>query len=78
MDGELIRMLRKQKGLTMEEAAKSLGISRQSLSNYERGVREPSLKTLITLSDLYQISLDELAGKKEYRERKMKKVRTLN
>ncbi|MGN0405715.1 MAG: helix-turn-helix domain-containing protein [Bariatricus sp.] len=64
MNGELLRRLRKQRGLTITEAAESVGISRQSLSNYERGVREPSLKILITMSDLYQISLDELAGKK--------------
>ena len=64
MNGDLLRLLRKQKGMTMEETAKTVGISRQALSNYERGVREPSLKILITMSDLYQISLDELAGKK--------------
>ena len=64
MNGELLRRLRKQRGFTIAEAAESVGISRQSLSNYERGVREPSLKILITMSDLYQISVDELAGKK--------------
>lgn len=64
MNGELLRRLRKQRGFTIAEAAERVGISRQSLSNYERGVREPSLKILITMSDLYQISLDELAGKK--------------
>ena len=64
MNGELLRRVRKQRGLTIAEAAESVGISRQSLSNYERGGREPSLKILITMSDLYQISLDELAGKK--------------
>lgn len=67
MNGELLRRLRKQRGFTIAEAAESVGISRQSLSNYERGVREPSLKILITMSDLYQISLDELVGKKEFR-----------
>lgn len=64
MNGELLRRVRKQRGFTIAEAAERVGISRQSLSNYERGVREPSLKILITMSDLYQISLDELAGKK--------------
>ena len=64
MNGELLRRLRKQRGFTIAEAAESVGISRQSLSNYERGVREPSLKILITMSDLYQVGLDELAGKK--------------
>ena len=64
MNGELLRRVRKQRCLTIAEAAESVGISRQSLSNYERGVREPSLKILITMSDLYQISLDELDGKK--------------
>ena len=39
MNGDLLRLLRKQKGMTMEETAKTVGISRQALSNYERGVR---------------------------------------
>lgn len=64
MDYKLLRLLRKQRGLTQTEAANSVGVSRQALSNYERGLREPSLKCLVIMSNMYQVSLDELVGRK--------------
>ena len=63
MNFALLRTLRRHQGLTQTEAAKSVGVSRQALSNYERGLREPSLKSLIIMSDLYKVSLDELVGR---------------
>lgn len=63
MNYALLRTLRRRQGLTQIEVAQSVGISRQALSNYERGLREPSLKSLIILSDLYKVSLDELVGR---------------
>lgn len=63
MNFALLRTLRRRQGLTQTEAANSVGVSRQALSNYERGLREPSLKSLIIMSDLYKVSLDELVGR---------------
>lgn len=63
MNYALLRTLRRRQGLTQIEAAQSVGVSRQALSNYERGLREPSLKSLIIMSDLYKVSLDELVGR---------------
>lgn len=53
-----IKILRKRKGLSQEEVASSLGIKRTSLTGYEKGTSAPPLKTLIELSEYYQISLD--------------------
>lgn len=63
MNYALLRTLRRRQGLTQIEAAQIVGVSRQALSNYERGLREPSLKSLIIMSDLYKVSLDELVGR---------------
>ena len=64
MDYKLLKTFRIRYGFTQAEVAEYAGVSRQAFSNYERGLREPSIKVLIILADLYQISLDELVGRK--------------
>lgn len=48
------------KGLKQNEVAKELGIFNTTLSNYEREARKPELTTLISLAELYEVSLDWL------------------
>lgn len=58
--------LRKQKGLSQEELADRLNVSRQTLSKWELGVTTPELEKAVQLSDFFEISLDELIlGEKE-------------
>lgn len=52
--------LRKQKGISQEELADNLNISRQTLSKWELGNSTPDMEKLILLSDYFEISLDEL------------------
>lgn len=52
--------LRKQKGLSQEELANRLNVSRQTISKWEVGDSSPDLEKLIAISDLFGISLDEL------------------
>ncbi len=52
--------LRKQHGLSQEELAEKLGISRQAVSKWERAEASPDTDNLICLAKLYGISLDEL------------------
>ena len=52
--------LRKQKGLSQEELANRLNISRQTVSKWEVGESTPDMEKLVALSDLFEISLDEL------------------
>ncbi|WEK54910.1 MAG: helix-turn-helix transcriptional regulator [Candidatus Cohnella colombiensis] len=61
--GRRIAFLRDQRGLTQEELATSLGISRAALSHYEKNRREPDTETLSKVADLFQVSLDYLAGR---------------
>lgn len=60
MIGENLKLLRKRKGLSQEEIAGELGLTRSSYSGYENGVAEPNLETLIKFSEYFNISLDKL------------------
>lgn len=52
--------LRKQKGFSQEELASRLNVSRQTVSKWEVGESAPDMGKLIAISDLFEISLDEL------------------
>ena len=52
--------LRKQKGLSQEELANRLNVSRQTVSKWEVGDSTPDMEKPIAISDLFEISLDEL------------------
>ena len=57
--------LRKQKGLSQEELAGRIHVSRQTVSKWELGDSTPGLEKLVALGDLFEISLDEMVlGKK--------------
>lgn len=57
--------LRKQKGLSQEELAGRLNVSRQTVSKWEIGDTTPDMEKLTAISELFDISLDELVlGKK--------------
>ena len=62
---KLLKTFRKRHGFTQAEVAEYAGVISQAFSNYERGLREPSIKVLIMLADLYHISLDELVGREQ-------------
>ena len=47
-------------GLTQEQVAEKAMVSRQTISNWENGKSLPDIISIMNLSDLYQISLDEL------------------
>ena len=52
--------LRKQKGLSQEELANRLNVSRQRVSKWEVGESSPDMEKLVAISELFDISLDEL------------------
>ena len=52
--------LRKQKGFSQEELANRLNVSRQTVSKWEVGESTPDMEKLVAISDLFEISLDEL------------------
>ena len=50
--------LRKKHGLSQEELADKLGVSRQAVSKWERSEASPDTDNLIELAKLYDISID--------------------
>lgn len=58
--GERIQQLRKAAGLSQEQLAEKLDVSRQSVSKWELNDAVPELTKVIALSELFGISVDEL------------------
>jgi repressor LexA len=56
----LLKELREKRGINQNELAKMLGLNMSTISAYERGIRKPSKKVLIKLSNLFEISLEYL------------------
>jgi len=59
---EVLLQKRKSHGLSQEELAEQLGISRQAVSKWETGEASPDLNKLLALSKALDISLDILCG----------------
>ena len=57
---EKLYELRRASGMSQEELAEKLGVSRQAVSKWESGATQPELPKLIELSKIYQVSVDAL------------------
>lgn len=58
--GEKIYKLRVEKNLSQADLAEALEVSRQSISKWETGSSVPELDKMVKLSEIFQVSLDEL------------------
>ena len=58
--GEKIYNLRTAKNLSQGDLAEMLGVSRQSISKWENNSAMPDLEKIIKLSDIFEVSIDEL------------------
>ena len=61
--GSRIYSLRTKMGLSQQQLADRLGVSRQSVSKWETGTALPELDKLVAMSELFGVTLDEMAGK---------------
>ena len=61
---ERLKRLRKAWKLSQERLAEAIGISYSAYRRYESGERDMPLTVAVRLADLFQVSLDELAGRK--------------
>ena len=55
-----LKLLRKKYGYTQEQIAEKLGVSRQTVAKWERGECLPDIENVIALSDIYEVTIDEL------------------
>ena len=57
-----LRELRKQCGMTMKELGLALGLAESTISQYERGNRQPDFETLLKLGEFFGVSVDYILG----------------
>ena len=60
--GNRIKELRIKHGLSQGDLAKATGLTRQAISNYERGDREPKMETWQKLADFFDVSIPSARG----------------
>jgi len=59
--GEKLRILRKRRGLTLQEMARELGITSHSyISAIEFGKKQPSVALVIKVAEMFDVSTDQL------------------
>ena len=59
---EKLKELRKDKDLSQKKLAKDLNVDQRSISNWEKGVREPDFNTLIQIAKYFDVKTDYLLG----------------
>lgn len=60
--GNILKELRKEKGLTQRELAKLLNISNSSLAMYETDKREPDFELVKKIAEFFDVTMDYLLG----------------
>ncbi len=63
--GDGLKQIREENHLTQEELGFRLGVSRQSISNWENNKSLPDVLSMLRLSDIYQVSIDEMLRGKD-------------
>lgn len=63
--GTRLQEFRKERNLTQNDIAEQLDVSAQAVSKWENDITQPDLYTLIQLSDIFNVTVDELVGKKK-------------
>ena len=61
-----LKKIRKQRNFNQQKVALDLNISREALSYYENGKREPSLSLLVAMSNYFNVSINYLITGEEF------------
>ena len=72
--GKTIKALRARKGITQDELAEKLFVSRQTVSNYENGKSNPDLDMLVKLADVLETDINTLIYGEKGKEDKKKRI----
>ena len=65
MLNERIRALRKEHGYSQEQMARKLHLTQGAISQWENGITVPAADQLMTLADVFGITVDELLGREQ-------------
>ena len=64
-----LREIRKEKHLNQQKVAMDHHITREALSHYENGRREPTLAMLVKMSEYFNVSIDYLITGKDFQKK---------
>ncbi len=64
--GSVLKNLRTENKMSQSHLAKAVGVTQQCISEWEQCKIEPTLSNLCALSEIFGVSIDFLAGKKDY------------
>ncbi len=73
---ETLRQLRLQKGMTQEQAAEQLGLTRQAVSSYESGRTRPDVEMLTRIAALYDTDLEGVLYGTDRHLKELRRIRT--
>lgn len=62
--GETIKELRKEKNLSQQSLANSIGVSQKAIDYWEKEINEPKASYIVKLADFFDVSADYLLGRK--------------
>jgi len=60
--GEKIREIRLQKKMSQSDVGLEIGIDRENIRKYEKGIQEPRLTTILKFAKAFEIDYNELLG----------------
>ena len=60
--GERLKEEREKRGLTQQDVADEIGVTKQAIFSYEKGVRSPMVTTLCALAQFFEVTIDYLCG----------------
>ena len=61
--GERLKLCRKSNQLTLEQIGNQLGVTKTTVSRWEKGNRLPDIPALLALADYFDVSTDYLLGR---------------
>lgn len=64
MIAEEIRRMRERRGMSRKVLSELCGLSKNQISRYERGEREPTASVIIILAEVFDCSADDLLGRR--------------
>lgn len=73
--GKRIHDLRIDNDMSIKDLADKIGISTRTLARYEEGKNEPTLSILVKLSQIFNVSIDYIAGTKQFELTDFKEIR---
>ena len=76
--GEKLKDIRKKEGMSQEQLAEKIGVSRQAITKWETGRGLPDVENMVILAEIFKMTLDELVlQEKKLQEKKAAERRLL-